>query len=539
MSESIQVSQIVQDFDKSNIEPEQDESTLEKLSDDGSAGTSLTSIETKSEQRTPTADEKAEASLIKNQANEVLASGNYQMAVQLYSKAIDLDPTSEIYWSNRAQAYIKDEMYGAAIQDATEAIRINPDYVKSYYRRAVAYTSLLRPQLALLDFKAVCARAPNDKNARSKRDECQKVVRRLAFEAAIEVADEPSVADSIDYESMTLEASYDGVKLESDSETNAQGLPKLIMTQAFIDDMILRFKAGKRLPRKYLFAIIIETMAIFRSEPTMVEVEVGPDELMSVCGDTHGQFYDVLELFRFNGRPDERHIYLFNGDFVDRGSWSTEVAFLFLAYKWLYPTRFYLNRGNHEADEMNKVYGFEGECKAKYSEKVFKLFSEAFSLLPLATLIGGNYFVLHGGLFSDDSISLDDVRKFNRFAQKQPGQAGIMMEMLWTDPQPEPGRGPSKRGIGLQFGPDVTKRFCDANNLMAVIRSHEVRMGGYEIEHGGRLVTVFSAPNYCDSQGNKAAVINIKSDYELTFQTYDAVEHPNIKPMAYASNLMN
>lgn len=120
---------------------------------------------------------------------------------------------------------------------------------------------------------------------------------------------------------------------------------------------------------------------------------------------------------------------------------------------------------------------------------VFKLFSESFSALPLATLIGKKFFVLHGGLFSDDSVTLDDIRKLDRHKQRQPGQAGLMMEMLWTDPQTEPGRGPSKRGVGMQFGPDVTKRFCEKNGLEAVIRSHEVRMDGYEEEHDGKCIT--------------------------------------------------
>ncbi|KAK9238869.1 Metallo-dependent phosphatase-like protein [Lipomyces kononenkoae] len=483
--------------------------------------------------------DKDKAAKIKDEANKVLAKGNYALAIELYSQAIELDSEKEVYWANRAQAYIKDEAYGAAIADATKAIDINPDYVKSYYRRALAYTAILRPKDALKDFNTVVQRVPTDKNARAKRDECQKIVRRLAFEAAIEVGEERSVADAIDYEAMVVEDTYDGARLESKTEKTASGkYPKLQISLEFIQDMIERFKKGQRLHRKYVFTIIIEALKIFKSEPTMVEVDIEKSHTLSVCGDTHGQFFDLMELFRFNGYPSQTHSYLFNGDFVDRGSWSTETALLLYAYKWLYPTRFFLNRGNHEADEMNKVYGFEGECKAKYSEKVFKVFSESFSSLPLATLIGRNYFVLHGGLFSDDKITLDDVRKFDRFRQKQPGQSGLMMEMLWTDPQPQPGRGPSKRGVGLQFGPDITKRFCEKNGLMAVIRSHEVRMDGYEIEHGGRLITVFSAPNYCDSQGNKGAVINIKSDYELNFRTYDAVPHPDIKPMAYASNLM-
>ncbi|KAK9362194.1 Metallo-dependent phosphatase-like protein [Lipomyces starkeyi] len=540
--------QLAKDLDNANIMTQNPTDASEtSVSDDTatdeesiSSVEELTAAVLDSQPRSPPSQaDQDKAAKIKDEANKILAKGNYSLAVEFYSQAIELDPEKEVYWANRAQAYIKEEAYGAAIADATKAIKINPNYIKSYYRRALAYTAILRPKDALKDFNTVVQRVPADKSARAKRDECQKIVRRLVFEAAIEVGEEPSIADSIDYEAMVIEDSYDGARLESKAQKTVNGkFPKLQISLEFIQDMIERFKKGQRLHRKYVLTIIIEAMKLFRIEPTMVEVNIEEGLTMSVCGDTHGQFFDLIELFRFNGYPSETHSYLFNGDFVDRGSWSTETALLLFAYKWLYPTRFFLNRGNHEADEMNKVYGFEGECKAKYSEKVFKVFSESFSSMPLATLIGKNYFVLHGGLFSDDKITLEDVRKFDRFRQKQPGQSGLMMEMLWTDPQPQPGRGPSKRGVGLQFGPDVTKRFCEKNGLMAVIRSHEVRMDGYEIEHGGRLITVFSAPNYCDSQGNKGAVINIKSDYELNFQTYDAVPHPDIRPMAYASNLM-
>jgi diadenosine tetraphosphatase ApaH/serine/threonine PP2A family protein phosphatase len=98
-------------------------------------------------------------------------------------------------------------------------------------------------------------------------------------------------------------------------------------------------------------------------------------------------------------------------------------------------------------------------------------------------------------LFSDDQITLEDIRKLNRHNQRQPGQSGLMMEMLWTDPQTQPGRGPSKRGVGMQFGPDVTKRFCENNGLTAVIRSHEVRMEGYEEEHDGKCITGMTEPS--------------------------------------------
>ena len=349
--------------------------------------------------------------------------------------------------------------------------------VQAYWRRGIANTAILNSQDALRDFKTVCRKEPNNRDAKIKLAECEKLVKKIQFLKAIEVEDPPSAFEGLDLDSIEVDSSYDGVRLGDE------------MTQEFIDDMIQRFKNGKKIHKKYVFQIIKAVRNIVYDEATMVEMEVAPETKLTVCGDTHGQFFDLLEIFRLNGFPSEKQGYLFNGDFVDRGSWSTEIALLLYAYKWLRPNHFFLNRGNHETDDMNRVYGFEGECKAKYNEKTFKLFSESFSALPLATLIGKKYLTLHGGLFSDDKITLDDIRKLDRHVQRQPGQAGLMMEMLWTDPQPQNGRGPSKRGVGLQFGPDVTKRFCEANGLEAVIRSHEVRMDGYEVEHDGKCIT--------------------------------------------------
>jgi serine/threonine-protein phosphatase 5 len=374
----------------------------------------------------------------------------------------------------------------------------------------------------LRDWKIVIKKNPNDAKAKLQYSECSKIVKRDAFLKAIDVGDAPSAAEGLDLEHMAVEESYDGERFDAEKG----------MTGDFIKDMIQRFKEGKKIHKKYVFQIIIAVKALVHAEPTMVETTIPEGHRLTVCGDTHGQFFDLLNIFEINGSPTEKHGYLFNGDFVDRGSWSTEVALTLYAYKLLYPKTFLLNRGNHETDDMNRMYGFEGECKAKYAtDRVFKLFSESFSALPLATLIGERFFVLHGGLFSDDDISLDDIRKLNRHKQRQPGQSGLMMEMLWTDPQKEPGRGPSKRGVGLQFGPDITKKFCEKNKLEAIIRSHEVRMEGYEVEHDGRCITVFSAPKYCDSTDNKGAFINIESDYTLQYTQFDAVPHPNIKPM--------
>jgi serine/threonine-protein phosphatase 5 len=253
---------------------------------------------------------------------------------------------------------------------------------------------------------------------------------------------------------------------------------------------------------------------------------------LTVCGDTHGQFYDLLNIFAINGNPSPDNPYLFNGDFVDRGSFSVEVILTLLAYKVAAPSCMYLTRGNHETTNMNKMYGFDGEVKAKFNDYVLAMFREVFVWLPLAALIEQKVFVCHGGLFSRDSVALSEIRAIERNCE--PPDDGLMTELLWSDPQPELGRGASKRGVGVQFGPDVTENFLKTNNLSLVIRSHECKHEGYEIHHDGKCVTIFSAPNYCDQMGNKGAFINFDENLRPRFTQFSAVPHPNVRPMAYA-----
>jgi len=197
----------------------------------------------------------------------------------------------------------------------------------------------------------------------------------------------------------------------------------------------------------------------------------------------------------------------------------------------------HLSRGNHETLNMNRIYGFEGEVKAKYNQTVFDLFTECFHCLPLAHVLGGMVYVTHGGLFSSDTVVLDDIRKVDRF--REPPDEGIMSEALWSDPQPMPGRAPSKRGVGLSFGPDVTANFLKRNGLKLVVRSHEVKDEGYEVEASGQLITIFSAPNYCDQMGNKGALLRFDHNGEYQVKQFTAVPHPAVRPMAYAGGMQS
>jgi len=341
-----------------------------------------------------------------------------------------------------------------------------------------------------------------------------------------------------------VEKTYKGPQLDTTDDG------KYKITMEFIRSMIQWFKDGNTLPRRYAWEIVLGAHDHFAKEESLVDVKLEKDVTIDVIGDVHGQFYDMLHLLSLTGEPSEKHVLLMNGDLVDRGSWSVEVILTAFAFKWLYPKSMYINRGNHEAKDMNRTYGFEGEAKHKHGDQTYKLFAHVFTTIPLATLVSATrppprkqsailspdgfkrYFVAHGGLFSKDGVTLDEIRKISRIG-RQPGTEGLMCELLWTDPQEAPGWGPSKRGVGIAFGPDVTRRWCELNGVTAILRSHEVRHDGYAIEHNGLCTTVFSAPNYVDQGGNKGAFIRIDAEGTQEYVQFEAQPHPNVRPMAF------
>ncbi|KAL9454032.1 hypothetical protein AB3S75_009604 [Citrus x aurantiifolia] len=465
---------------------------------------------------------------LKALANEAFRAKKYSQAIDLYSQAIELNSLNAVYYANRAFAHTKLEEYGSAIQDASKAIEIDPRYPKGYYRRGAAYLAMGKFKEALKDFQQVKKLSPNDPDAAQKVKECEKAVKKLKFEEAIAVpeSERHSVADSIDYRSIEVEPQYSGARIEGD-----------VITLDFVKKMMDDFKNQKCLHKRYAFQIVLQTREMLRALPSLVDIDIPDGKHFTVCGDVHGQFYDLLNIFELNGLPSEENPYLFNGDFVDRGSFSVEVILTLFAFKCMCPSAIYLSRGNHESKSMNKIYGFEGEVRSKLSETFVELFAEVFCCLPLAHVLNQKVFVVHGGLFSLDGVKLSDIKAIDRFCE--PPEEGLMCELLWSDPQPLPGRGPSKRGVGLSFGADVTKRFLQDNSLDLVVRSHEVKDEGYEIEHDGKLITVFSAPNYCDQMGNKGAFIRFEAPtLNPNIVTFAAVPHPDVKPMAYANNFL-
>ena len=239
---------------------------------------------------------------------------------------------------------------------------------------------------------------------------------------------------------------------------------------------------------------------------------------VTICGDVHGQFHDLLELFEVGGKcPDTN--YLFMGDYVDRGYHSIETLCLLLLLKIRYPTRIYLTRGNHESTEITQLYGFYDECVQKFGNaNVWKMFTDLFNYLPISAIVENKIFCLHGGL-SPDIETIDEIRRLDR--RRDVPSSGAMCDLLWSDPEERLGWGVSPRGAGYIFGSDISKQFTQRNNLMMVNRAHQLVMKGYNWSHEKLVCTLFSAPNYCYRCGNQAGIMEVDENLKYNIQQFD------------------
>ena len=243
------------------------------------------------------------------------------------------------------------------------------------------------------------------------------------------------------------------------------------------------------------------------------------DAPVTICGDVHGQFYDVQELFQVGGDcPDTN--YLFMGDFVDRGYYSVETFLLLLALKVRYPDRITLIRGNHESRQITQVYGFYDECLRKYgSVNVWRYCTEIFDYLSLSAIIEEKIFCVHGGL-SPSIQTLDQIRTIDR--KQEVPHDGAMCDLMWSDPEDLEGWGLSPRGAGYLFGGDVVATFNNTNNLDLICRAHQLVMEGHKSMFKETLVTVWSAPNYCYRCGNVAAILELDEKLKQEFKIFEA-----------------
>ncbi|XP_063467513.1 serine/threonine-protein phosphatase 2B catalytic subunit gamma isoform isoform X4 [Symphalangus syndactylus] len=281
-----------------------------------------------------------------------------------------------------------------------------------------------------------------------------------------------------------------------------------------------------RLEEEVALKIINDGAAILRQEKTMIEV----DAPITVCGDIHGQFFDLMKLFEVGGSPSNTR-YLFLGDYVDRGYFSIECVLYLWSLKINHPKTLFLLRGNHECRHLTDYFTFKQECRIKYSEQVYDACMETFDCLPLAALLNQQFLCVHGGM-SPEITSLDDIRKLDRFTE--PPAFGPVCDLLWSDPSEDYGNEKTLehythntvRGCSYFYSYPAVCEFLQNNNLLSIIRAHEAQDAGYRMYRKSQatgfpsLITIFSAPNYLDVYNNKVTemlvnVLNICSDDEL------------------------
>ncbi|KAF5738079.1 serine/threonine-protein phosphatase 7 [Tripterygium wilfordii] len=373
--------------------------------------------------------------------------------------------------------------------------------------------------------------------------------------------------------------------------------PNASLSLNWIQDLISAFDWSSRnlspfdfhsvLPVQVFDALILTASKLLHKEPNCVTLEdFSPDSSVVVVGDVHGQLHDLIFLFKNAGFPDDNRFFVFNGDYVDRGAWGLETFLLLLAWKVFLPHRVYLLRGNHESKYCTSVYGFEKEVLAKYGDMgkhVYHKCLGCFEGLPLTSIIAQRVYTAHGGLFRSIPVtplkrakgkknrrislnsdtnsfslgSLEELSKARRTVLDPPWEGSNLIpgDVLWSDPSMKPGLSPNKeRGIGLLWGPDCTEEFLKKFQLKLIIRSHEgpdareKRPGlagmdeGYTIDHvvdSGKLITLFSAPDYPQFQAgkeryrNKGAYIVLRSPNfdEPEFHGFEAVApRPQVNP---------
>ena len=288
----------------------------------------------------------------------------------------------------------------------------------------------------------------------------------------------------------------------------------------YLDSQIEQLRECKPLSEDGIKALCEKAKEILVTESNVHPVRTP----VTICGDIHGQFYDLKELFRIGGElPDNN--YLFMGDYVDRGYYSVETVTLLVTLKVRYPNRITILRGNHESKQITQVYGFYDECLRKYGNaNVWQYFTALFDYLPLTAVVEGNIFCLHGGL-SPSIDTLDQIKQLDRIMEVP--HEGPICDLLWSDPDDRCGWGISPRGAGYSFGQDISEQFNHSNDLKLIARAHQLVMNGYNWSHDRNIITVFSAPNYCYRCGNEAAIMEVDEFMKYTFLQFNPAPKQN------------
>ncbi|GAB0131576.1 hypothetical protein EsDP_00000040 [Epichloe bromicola] len=207
-----------------------------------------------------------------------------------------------------------------------------------------------------------------------------------------------------------------------------------------LDKAIAQLRACRPIPEPQVREVCHRARELLIEEGNIVTV-CAP---VTICGDIHGQFHDLMELFRVGGDVPDTN-YLFMGDFVDRGFYSLESFLLLLCLKVRYPDRITLIRGNHESRQITTVYGFYDECLRKYgSANVWRYCCDIFDYLALGAIVLGASNTLSPG----SGQAVDDDTEIEVCDQN----GAVLSRFARQRHQPPPSRPGSSQGQGANGG---------------------------------------------------------------------------------------
>ena len=276
-----------------------------------------------------------------------------------------------------------------------------------------------------------------------------------------------------------------------------------------VNDTPFRFNISSRV----LIKLCELVKPILQNEPNVLELTAP----INVFGDIHGQFADMIHFLEMTGLPPNQK-FLFMGDYVDRGNNSIEVCALLFAMKIIYPEHIQILRGNHECPEVNCLYGLLNECENRFGNDarlVFNKINEVLCVLPLCAIINNKIFCVHGGI-SPHLKTLDDIKIINRFG-KIP-DSGLMCDLMWSDPSTSVIKwGQNSRGISCTYNSLAINGFLRNNKLQLLCRAHQLVPDGYKFFANNKMITIFSAPNYCGNCGNDGAVMKVNENMVCSF----------------------
>ena len=300
---------------------------------------------------------------------------------------------------------------------------------------------------------------------------------------------------------------------------------------ASLKEKLIKSKDGSycndiRISEREVFTVIDKVYPIIEKEETLLELEPP----IYICGDIHGQFYDLLRIFEICKYPPESK-FLFLGDYVDRGKNSLECILILLCLKIQFPDKIYLLRGNHESADVNRTFGFYDECKRKVSLKIYKKFCNLFNILPITALISTKILCMHGGLSPDlkDINQLKQIKRPTEIPDK-----GLLCDLVWSDPDDITKKDfveNKERGISYCFSKKVVDDFTSKNNLDLICRAHQVIEEGYQFFANMKLITIFSAPNYMNIFDNNGGILFINENLGCSLHI--------LKPMINGNNNIN